>query len=230
MITNCQVQCPFLRPLVSVAVVTTFNPSNPAAAMPTEEWILPSGGLTVTDGVRGGRALGQLGLGLLVADGAGQAGVQGALPVRVGVVQTLLAHRVAVVLAVQIHASARRAHRARLAPTRYGVQEVVVVADADGVVGVGAGRLHPHQAGAERAGRALLRVAVVLREGLTCRAEERGAGQKMERAGNREVNSRINSQSNEINHVYRTFVRGGGHIDPLGDICSKGALVGRRVL
>lgn len=152
-------------------MVTTFNPSNPAAAIPAEERIPASGGLTVTDGVRGGRALGQLGLGLLVADGAGQAGVQGALPVRVGVVHTLLAHRVPVVPAVHIHATARRAHRARLAPARYGVQEVVVVADADGVVGVGAGRLHPHQAGAEGAGGAPLRVAVVPREGLACRGE-----------------------------------------------------------
>lgn len=118
-------------------------------------------GLTVTDGVRGGRARGQLGLGVLVADGAGQAGVQPALPVGVGVVQTLLAHRVVVVLAVRVHALAHGAHGARLAVAQHRVEEEVVVADADGIVGVGAGRLHPHQAGAERARPALLRVAVV---------------------------------------------------------------------
>lgn len=149
----------------------------------------------MTDGVRGGRALRQLGLGVLVADGAGQAGVQRALPVRVGVVQTLLAQRVAVVLAVREHALAHRAHRARLAAPRHRVQEVVVVADADGVVGVGAGRLHAHQAGAERARPALLRVAVVLREGLACRAEE-------ERRWSEQVNSSITSRS-----VYCTFIR-----------------------
>lgn len=132
----------------------------------------------MADGVRGGRALRQLGLGVLVADGAGQAGVQRAVPVRVGVVQTLLAQRVALILAVREHALAHRAHRARLAAPQHGLEEVVVVADADGIVGVGAGRLHPHQAGAERARPALLRVAVVLREGLACRAEERRGGGK----------------------------------------------------
>lgn len=127
----------------------------------------------MTEGVRGGRALRQLGLGVLVADGAGQAGVQRALPVRVGVVHTLLAQRVALVLAVQEHALARRAHRARFAAPRHRLEEVVVVADADGIVGVGAGRLHPHQAGAERARPARLRVAVDLREGLACGGVER---------------------------------------------------------
>ena len=115
----------------------------------------------MTDRVPGGRALSQLCLRFLIADGAGQAGFQGALPVGEGVVDALLAHRVVVVLAVTVHASPQRAHRTRLAAPRDGVEEVVVVADADGVVGVGAGRLQPHQAGALRARAALLCVAVV---------------------------------------------------------------------
>lgn len=128
----------------------------------------------MADRVTDRRAHGQLYLRLLVTDGAGQAGVQGALPVGVGIVHTLLTHGVVVVLAVREHALARRAHGARLALARYRVEEVVVVADADGVVGVGAGRLHPHQAGALCAGLALLRHTVVLGEGLTCRGEDGG--------------------------------------------------------
>lgn len=65
-----------------------------------------------------------------------------------------------VVLAVRVDALAGRAHGARLALLRQGVEEEVVVADADGVVEVGAGRLHPHEAGALGAGPALVRVAV----------------------------------------------------------------------
>lgn len=136
----------------------------------------------MTDGVRGGRALRQLGLRVLVADGAGQAGVQRAVPVRVGVVHALLAQRVVAVPAVREHALAHRAHRARLAAARHRVEEVVVVADADGVVGVGAGGLHPHQAGAQRARPALLRVAVVHREGLTWGGGgEEGGGERVRR-------------------------------------------------
>lgn len=145
----------------------------------------------MADGVGDGRALLQLCLRVLVADGAGQAGVQRAVPVRVGVVHTLLARRVPVVLAVREDALARGAHGARLAAARHRVQEVVVVAHAHGVVGVGARRLHPHQARAQRARMALLRVAVVLREGLACggeeeEEEERGGGEEMERAGGKQ--------------------------------------------
>lgn len=116
----------------------------------------------MTDRVADWCAHGQLFLGFFITDGAGQAGVKGAFPVRESLVQTLLAHRVVIVLAVFVHALADRAHRARHTPARYRVKEIVVVADADGVVGVGAGRLHPHEAGALGAGPALLGVAVVL--------------------------------------------------------------------
>jgi len=131
------------------------------------------GRLTVADRVDVGRALPQLYLTVLVTEGAGQAGVEGAVPVGVGVVHALLAHRVVLVFAVRVHAPARRAHRTRLALALHLVEEEVVVADAVGVVGVGAGRLHPHQAGALGAGPALLCDAVVLRVGLTCRREDR---------------------------------------------------------
>ncbi|TNN50526.1 hypothetical protein EYF80_039275 [Liparis tanakae] len=117
-------------------------------------------------------------------DGAGQAGVQGAVAVGVGVVHALLAHRVVVVFAVGEHALARRAHGARLAAVLQLVEEEVVVADAVGVVGVGAGRLHAHQAGALGAGPALLRHAVVLRVGLACRGGGGGGGEEERREGN----------------------------------------------
>lgn len=116
----------------------------------------------MADGVADGRAHSQLYLNALIADGARQARVQGALPVGVGVVQTLLTQRVVVVLAVRQHALARRAHRTGLAAARQLAEEEAVVADTDGVVGVGARRLHPHQASALGAGLTYLRVAVVL--------------------------------------------------------------------
>lgn len=122
----------------------------------------------MTDRVADWCAHGQLCLSVFFTDGAGQAGVKGALPVRVGIVHALLAHRVAIVFAVLVHALADWAHRTRHTLARCRVKEIVVVADADGVVGVGAGRLHPHEAGTLSAGPALLRVTVVLREGLTC--------------------------------------------------------------
>lgn len=120
------------------------------------------GRLTMTDRVTFWCAHSQLYLTVLVTDGAGQAGVEGALPVRVGIVHALLAHRVVFVFAVREHALARRAHRTRHALTGYPVEEKIVVADADGVVGVGAWRLHPHQAEALCACPALLCVTVVL--------------------------------------------------------------------
>lgn len=156
----------------------------------------------MADRVAERRAHGQLYLRLLVTDGAGQAGVQGALPVRVRIVHALLAHGVVVVSAVREHALALRAHGAQLALARDGVEEVVVVADADGVVGVGAGLLHPHEAGALGAGLALLGHAVVLGEGLACGGETTGV-----RRRRGEINRRLRRRSDDINHVYCTFIR-----------------------
>lgn len=69
----------------------------------------------MTDRVTGWCAHRQLYLSFLITDGAGQAGVEGAFPVGEGIVQTLLTHRVVIVLAVREHALACRAHRTRLA-------------------------------------------------------------------------------------------------------------------
>lgn len=120
------------------------------------------GSLTVAEGVADGRAGAQLHLDALITYGAGQAGVQGAVPVGVGVVYTLLTHRVMVVLAVCQHALARRAHRAGLAAPRHLTQVVVVVTHADGIVGVSAGRLHAHQTCTHGAGDTGVCVAVGL--------------------------------------------------------------------
>lgn len=116
----------------------------------------------MTDRVADGRALLQLCLCLLVTDGAGQTGVQGAVPLREGIVHTLFTHRVVVVGAVLVHTLSHRADRARLALPRDLTQEEVVVANADGVVGVSAGRLHAHHPETLGTRHALLRVAVVL--------------------------------------------------------------------
>lgn len=116
----------------------------------------------MTDRVTGRCAHSHLYLSFLITDGAGQARVEGTFPVREGIVQTLLTHGVVIVFAVREHTLACRANRTRLALARHRVEEVVVVADADGVVGVGAGRVHSHQAGTLGAGPALLRVTVVL--------------------------------------------------------------------
>lgn len=121
----------------------------------------------MTDRVAVWRALCQLYFADLVTDGAGQAGVEGTLPIGVGILHARLAHRVVIVRAVHEHSLAGRAHRAGRAGGRHLVEEEAVVADANGVVGVGAGRLHPHQAGTLSAGTAFLCEAVVLREGLT---------------------------------------------------------------
>lgn len=69
------------------------------------------GGLTVADRVTGRRALSNQRLDVVFTDGAGQAGVEGALSVRVGIVLTLLTHRVVIVFAVRVHALTCRAHR-----------------------------------------------------------------------------------------------------------------------
>lgn len=116
----------------------------------------------MTDRVSVRCAHSQLYLTLLITDGAGQAGVEGAFPVRESIVHALLTHRVVTVFTVCKHALTHRAHRTRLALAGYRVEEEVVVADADGVVGVSAGRLHPHQADTLSAGLALLRETVVL--------------------------------------------------------------------
>lgn len=65
--------------------------------------------------VTGWCALSQLFLRVLITDGAGQAGVEGAFPVREGIVHTLLTQRVVVVFAVLEHTLACRAHRTWLA-------------------------------------------------------------------------------------------------------------------
>lgn len=144
----------------------------------------------MADGVADRRALLQLRLGVLVADAAGQAGVQGAVAVGEGLVYARLACGVVVVVAVGEHALARRADGARRAAARHLVEEEVVVAHTDGVVGVGARRLHAHQASAQGAGQALLGDAVVLREGLAWRRRcgdwrgEEEEGGKTVRGGN----------------------------------------------
>lgn len=116
----------------------------------------------MTDRVVGRRAQSQLCLSFFITDGAGKAGFEGAFPVREGIVQTLLTHRVVIVVAVRIHPLSYRANCTGLAVARYCVEEEVVVADAGGVVGVGAGRLQPHQASTLCAWPALLCVTVVL--------------------------------------------------------------------
>lgn len=127
------------------------------------------GRLTMTDRVTGRDARSQLCLRAFLTDGAGQAGVKGAFPIREGIVHTLLTHRVVIMFAVRIHALTYGAHRTRLAAAAYHVEEEVVVADTDGVVGVSAGRLHPHQTCTLSARPAHLCVTVVLGVGLTCR-------------------------------------------------------------
>lgn len=125
--------------------------------------------LTTTDRVTDRGASCVLYLCLFFTDGAGQAGVKRTFPIRVGRVHTLLTHCVVIMVAVYVHALTHGAHSARLTGTGYCTEEVVVVADADGIVGVGAGRLHPHQTCTHSTRLALLRVTVVLGVGLTCR-------------------------------------------------------------
>lgn len=81
----------------------------------------------------------------LFADGARQAGVQRALPIRVGVFQTLLTDRVVGVLAAKHYSLTVGTHGAWLALTCQVVHEVAVVAHAHCVVRVGAGGLHTHE-------------------------------------------------------------------------------------
>lgn len=116
----------------------------------------------MTDRVLGWCALSQLYFNVIITDGAGQAGVKGAFPIRVGIIHALFTHRVVIVFAVRVHTLAFRADRTWLAVAGPRIEEIIVVADADGVVGVGAGRVHPHQASTLSAGPALLCVTVVL--------------------------------------------------------------------
>lgn len=120
------------------------------------------GKLTVTDRVAVGRALSQLYLRFLVTDGAGQAGFEVTVPVGECIVEALFADRVVIVFTVSQHALSDRAQCTGLAAAGDFVEEVVVVADADGIVGVGAGSLQPHQAGALSARSALLCVTIIL--------------------------------------------------------------------
>lgn len=116
----------------------------------------------MADRVTGRRAHSYLYLSVLVTDGAGQAGFNGAFPVRKGLIHTLLTHRVMVMIAVRVHALSHRTHCAGLAAAGHHIEEVVIVTDALGIVGVSAGRRHAHQAGALSARLALLCVTVVL--------------------------------------------------------------------
>ncbi len=95
--------------------------------------------LTMTPCIFVGRAVPQENLYFLLADGAGQAGVQRALLVRVGVVQTLLTECVVGVLAAHHHTMSAWTHGAQLALVRQVVHEVGVVAHTHSVVGVSAG-------------------------------------------------------------------------------------------
>lgn len=103
----------------------------------------------------------------LLADGAGQAGVQRAILIRVGVVQTLLTDRVVRVLAAQQHTLTARTHSARLALARQVTHEVAIVAHTDSIVRVSAGGLHAHKTRAFSASLTPLRVTERLRERLT---------------------------------------------------------------
>lgn len=206
----------------------------------------------MTDRVTGRRAHIQLYLSVLVTDGAGQAGFEVAFPVRVGIVHTLLTHCVMIVLTVSQYALSHRAQCAGLATAQHRAEEVVVVADTDGIIGVSAGSLQPHQAGALSARSALLCEAIVLREGLTCRWEDRSkrwhrkAGgrkgkvetTKLRRLANgdsrkyEEITRDLNSESNGIIHVYCTFIRAEDTLihwvlSELRD--KKGALVEERI-
>lgn len=127
----------------------------------------------MTDRVTCGRALSQLRLRVLITDGTRQTGFEGALSVREGIVHALFAHRVVFMVTVAEHALSYWTDCAVLAAACVVIEEVVVVADAHGIVGVRAGRLQPHQAGTLLARLTLLCVTVVLREGLTCRWRRR---------------------------------------------------------
>ena len=123
------------------------SPCNISSVAPT----LANG---VTDGVAGL----DLQLVVLVADGAGQAGLPRTLLVRVRISGALLAHGVAVVFTAVQHALALRALGAALTLAGQLVEVVAVVANTDGIVGVGAGRLHAEEAHA--AGARLARLVV----------------------------------------------------------------------
>lgn len=188
------------------------------------------GELTMTDRVAGRRAQSQLYLSFLVTDGAGQAGFEGAFPVRVCIVHALLANRVMIVFTVRQHALSYRAQCTGLAATRHSAEEVVVVADTDGIIGVSAGSLQPHQASTLSARSALLCVTIILREGFTCKKERIGQrdGTYKQDGGNgsrkdEEITRGINSESNGINHVYCTFIRKEDTLIHwvLSDLCSR---------
>lgn len=108
----------------------------------------------------------------LLADGAGQAGVQRAILIRVGVVQTLLTDRVVSVLAAYHHTLTTWTHSARLALTCQIAHEVAIVAHAHSVVRVGAGGLHAHETRALYTCLTLLCVTERLRERLTWRKKK----------------------------------------------------------
>lgn len=121
--------------------------------------------LTLANGVTDRSAALQLHIRLL-AHCAGQTRVERGFLVREGVIYALLAHRVTVVVTTHQHPLTNGTHRACLAAAHDAVEKEAVVTDADGVVGVGAGRQHPHEFGAGGTHLTFLRVAEVLRERL----------------------------------------------------------------
>lgn len=109
----------------------------------------------------------------LLADGARHAGVQRALPIRVGVSQTLLTGRVVGVLAAKQHSLTVGTHSAGLALANQFVHEVAVVAHTRSVVRVGAGGLHTHETCALSTRLTSLCVTERFRECLTWREKKR---------------------------------------------------------
>lgn len=109
----------------------------------------------------------------LLTDGARYAGVQRALPIRVGVFHTLLTGRVVGVLAAIQHPLTAGTHSARLALAIQVVHEVAVVALARSVVRVGAGGLHAHETCALSTRLTCLCVTERFRECLTWKEKKR---------------------------------------------------------
>lgn len=127
---------------------------------------------TLADGVTDRSAALQLHIRLL-AHCAGQTRVERGFLVWERVINALLAHRVAVEVTAQQHPLTHRTHRAGLAAACDAAEKEAVVTDADGVVGVGAGRQHAHEIGTGCTRLTFLRVAEVLGERLAWRQTER---------------------------------------------------------
>lgn len=98
---------------------------------------------------------------LLITGAAGDARLPGVFLVRVRVLVALFAHRVVIKVAAVQHALAFGTFGAGLTPLCHCVHIVFVVANAGGVVGVGAWRFHAKQASAYCAGLTFLCVTKV---------------------------------------------------------------------